>query len=228
VHYLRSVPNKNRYLLVEDQCKFSSAGMGASSSRLSSEPKTPLCHGILCFANDDELAHGEGFLQCCSRIKPNRNSEQTQNERPIKRDMIELQSPQGKQGLLHALNDCRDSSEVPSNRFSDRTKAKFKSILPWKKQPDPLQNWTIEEQQVLESELKNNPQARKYPEQLEKLLEKSQRKLPNKSLAEIHLCFTHLNLSRIAYFGPDSERSTRRSKTPLKTQYSQPYRPRPW
>jgi hypothetical protein len=74
----------------------------------------------------------------------------------------------------------------------------------------PLPGWTQKEQSVLMSELKADPQARKNPETLQLLFERTHRIIPNKSLEEIEVCYNYLESKKIAFFGSKNSNALRR------------------
>ena len=78
----------------------------------------------------------------------------------------------------------------------------------WKKDPEPLANWTEQEQSVVICLLRENPEAQKHPEQLQVVFQRMQMKLPHKSIEEIQACYRHLEVMRIAYFGPNMAKRT--------------------
>ncbi len=53
------------------------------------------------------------------------------------------------------------------------------------------------------NQLDENPLSRKNAEHLKRTIEKTHRLIPDKSIEEIEQCYKHLQLKRIAYFGPD-------------------------
>ena len=61
-----------------------------------------------------------------------------------------------------------------------------------------LASWTIQEQQVLVDSLNEHPQARENESYRQKLMQRVQSELPNKSLDEIRRCYTHLMDIRLA------------------------------
>jgi hypothetical protein len=83
-----------------------------------------------------------------------------------------------------------------------------RGILTWEREPEPLTNWTVQEQRVLLAELKEHPQARTQSELLQTLFIKVQRTLPHKSMADIQECYRYLEVMRIAYFGSNTRRTT--------------------
>ncbi len=64
--------------------------------------------------------------------------------------------------------------------------------------PEPLTNWTAQEQQVLIDSLNKHPQARENESYRQRLIERVRRNLPNKSLGEIRECYTYLRDVRLA------------------------------
>jgi hypothetical protein len=84
--------------------------------------------------------------------------------------------------------------------------------------PEPLINWTIEEQQVLIDSLNKHPQARENESYRRRLIDRVRRELPNKSLGEIRECCAYLlelrlagvRYSRFELFKPVSPRNVRK------------------
>jgi hypothetical protein len=199
--------------------------MGASPSTSSTEPTDSLLNSFLCFANDDDLdtkrLQGDGFLGCGSRIiKP-------QNARTASPhyDAKELNGRSRKEipYFLNALYERAGSKEISRSSTDGSFSYRTESRTPvWEKDPEPLKDWTVEEQKVLMSELKKNPEARKCPAQLQRVFERSLRMLPNKSFEEVQGCYAHLKISSIAYYGAQSGRISRN----MKTQHALTHRPR--
>jgi hypothetical protein len=91
---------------------------------------------------------------------------------------------------------------------SEKSDIKIRGLPSWEREPEPLINWTVQEQRVLLFELKENPQARRQPDLLQTLFFKVQRTLPQKSMADIQECYRHLEVMRIAYFGTNTRRTS--------------------
>ena len=74
-----------------------------------------------------------------------------------------------------------------------------------KKEPLPLNNWTVSEQRILIKSLNEHPEARKSKEYRTRLVQRAQHQLPGKSLEEIERCYDHV-LSTRALPPPPSHR----------------------
>jgi hypothetical protein len=196
--------------------------MGASTSKPSEGPTTAFCSGLLCFPNDDALGtqrkQGQSLQLCCSRSTLIRKPEKSLDARAgTPQYNFEERNLRSRKEIPDFLSDLFERADSKGNTrastersLPETTESSFKNTVPvWKKEPEPLQNWTVEEQKVVLSEMKRIPQVRKYPEQLQIVFEKSLRKLPNKSLRDIQVCYEHLKISRIAYFGSESGRTSR-------------------
>lgn len=76
--------------------------------------------------------------------------------------------------------------------------------------PPPMLGWTQKEQRALISELDKHPQARKHPDHLRVLFERTHRVIPNKSLEEIEECYKYVERSKIAFFGSKDSKALKR------------------
>jgi hypothetical protein len=83
------------------------------------------------------------------------------------------------------------------------------SNLAWRQDPHPPKGWTQRDQRVLLSELEQNPFAKRNPEHLKRLFERTHLAIPHKTIAEIETCFKHIERTRIAYFGPITKKLPR-------------------
>ena len=92
----------------------------------------------------------------------------------------------------------------PAHGITDSVETtKSPPITPvWMQDPPPLPGWTRSTQKILLSELEDHPYARKNPDDLRMVFEKTHRALPDKSLGEIEKCFQYIERRRIAFFGP--------------------------
>jgi hypothetical protein len=95
----------------------------------------------------------------------------------------------------------------------------------WEREPEPLEGWTIDEQQALEAA------ARTYQRERTLMLGRGlteenahwqflrllARQVPGKSAKECERCLKHVEAKRIAYFGPPSRSA---STSPLRTSRS--------
>jgi hypothetical protein len=86
---------------------------------------------------------------------------------------------------------------------SFRSSGSFRSTTSssWIEVPAPLNNWTKEEQQIFMDILDEFPKAGRIPTQMELAIVKAKKLIPFKSVHDFHLCFKHLQASRVAYFG---------------------------
>ena len=105
--------------------------------------------------------------------------------------------------------DSFDSNRASIDSTTSPNSNQYVRGLPsWEKEPEPLTNWTVQEQRILISELKECPQARRDPESLQKLFERTHRALPQKSKDDIQECYRYLEVMRIAYFGTNTRRTS--------------------
>ena len=73
---------------------------------------------------------------------------------------------------------------------------------PWKQEvPDPLPNWTQEDQQTLIEILEDYPRAGRDDSQLELALVKAMKTMPHRTGPDCHRCVKHIQGSRVAIFG---------------------------
>ncbi len=102
-----------------------------------------------------------------------------------------------------SLDHYHSASDLVRSK-SDRRRQSDRGLFlrgPWKQEiPDPLPNWTLEDQQVLIDVMNDFPRAGRDDTQLEVALIHSRRKLPHKTIEECHLCFKHIQGSRVAVF----------------------------
>jgi hypothetical protein len=89
----------------------------------------------------------------------------------------------------------------PTRSVPYASAASPKSTPVWKQDPPPMLGWTSKEQKIVLAELEDNPLARKNPDHLQHLIEKTHRLLPHKSIDEIEKCFHYVDNKRIAFFG---------------------------
>ncbi len=78
----------------------------------------------------------------------------------------------------------------------------------WRKDPEPLADWTPEQQRILINQLDEHPSHRRHPDHLRRVISKTHQLMPDKSIQEIQLCYRHLQSKRIAYFGKDAKQSS--------------------
>ena len=90
----------------------------------------------------------------------------------------------------------RSPAETPDSSI------KHVQVPSWKRPPEPMEGWTVKEQQILIDDLDSNPHARNHHGHLERVFERTHRALPDKTLKQIEQCYHHLQAKRIAYFGP--------------------------
>ena len=108
-------------------------------------------------------------------------------------------------GRIDFFDINRASMDSTTSQNSDKV---IQRITSWDREPEPLTNWTLQEQRVLISELKEYPLARRQPEILQKLFYRTQKMLPQKSMDDIQACYRHLEVMRIANFGGTNSRRT--------------------
>ena len=89
-------------------------------------------------------------------------------------------------GRIDFFDMNRSSIDSTTSQNSDKVNQRISS---WDREPEPLTNWTVQEQRVLISELKEHPLARRQPEILQKLFDRTQKVLPQKSMDEIQACY---------------------------------------
>jgi hypothetical protein len=102
------------------------------------------------------------------------------------------------------VEECKESppkSQEPDELDSLENATQAPLVPVWMKEPTPLAGWTRQHQQVLLIELKQHPAARKNPNVLKLVFEKTHRALPSKSVEDIEKCYRHIENSRIVYFG---------------------------
>ena len=85
---------------------------------------------------------------------------------------------------------------IPSNE----KKSAFVPFIPgWIRDPPTMQGWTHHDQNVLLSELDSSPEARNDSAELDKVLQRTHRALPHKSLQEIEELYRHVESCRTTY-----------------------------
>jgi hypothetical protein len=157
-----------------------------------------------------------GSFDFCYCLKREESSRQ---ERQIRKAKVRNLTKDNSLMLVPSLNGSfSDSSAQFSNQISpDETKRRFLKIATdsshrdssqssarssWCKPPDPLPDWTWEEQSQFIRILEENPRAsRNQSEDRRKLYAKARVVLPNKSYDDFRACLTHVQSSRVAYFG---------------------------
>ena len=83
----------------------------------------------------------------------------------------------------------------------------------WIKVPDPLPDWTSEEQQAIVDIMNEFPKACSDSTQFERALQKAMKQFPHKNEQKFIQCFRHIQKSRVAYFGSfGGERKTNGQK----------------
>ncbi len=87
-------------------------------------------------------------------------------------------------------------------------KSRAGSRVSWIEVPDPLPEWTLEQQQVVIDILKEHPKAVRDAVQLELAMTKAYKRIPTKTAPDLHECLRHIEASRIAFFG---KRQTKKS-----------------
>jgi hypothetical protein len=80
------------------------------------------------------------------------------------------------------------------------TQIKAQNRNPSFKDPEPIQGWTIDEQQILIKELRKNPKAPRSAKSMKDIYSAVQNSMPEKSRHEIEDCYRHLQMNRIVYF----------------------------
>jgi hypothetical protein len=101
------------------------------------------------------------------------------------------------------------ANKKPERQEIDGRRNSQGSVIPtWLRDPEPLPDWTPEQQRVFISQLDENPLSRKHHGHLKRAMEKTHRLLPEKSIDEIERCYRHLQHKRIAYFGKEDGRQS--------------------
>ncbi len=104
----------------------------------------------------------------------------------------------GEDKTTDSKNEQTHSTQHDSKVSSDLSSHGPRSTPVWLRDPEPLPNWTVQEQSVLISQLR----SRNNPIHLKSVFENTHRLVPNKTIEEIQLCYQHLQSKRIAFFGP--------------------------
>ncbi len=115
--------------------------------------------------------------------------------------------------VLHdAIASPSNLSDAEPDQSSDnkqkRNSVGSSSVPVWMQDPEPMSSWTVQQQRIFISQLNEHPQSRKHPDHLRIAIEKTHRLMPDKTIQEIEECYKHLQVKRIAYYGPvDRKRS---------------------
>ncbi len=165
--------------------------------------------GSLSLAVQDQWFNGpsqDGL--CCVR----RNSMSRKREETNKGQARGSNDPFSQQGTNGIQASSTNQSSPSVYKISEKPEIKDNrnsGTLPgWLRDPEPLPNWTSQQQSVLIQQLDENPLARRNQEHFKKAIHNTHRLIPEKTIEEIKLCFDHLQLKRIAYFGKEENRLT--------------------
>ncbi len=157
---------------------------------------------------------------CVHRNSVRRKREENKAKSGQARGFIQEQDKNQANGLLakHGTIGIWDSQTSQASTSADQKynspeikdgRSSLGSSIPvWRRDPEPLPDWTPEQQRVFMNQLDENPLYRKNSEHLKRAIEKTHRLIPEKTIEEIELCFKHLQMKRIGYFGPEESRSS--------------------
>ena len=144
------------------------------------------------FSSSDEQQGTCPDIQCCK-------------ERKSGFSMVVKQNSSGKKFSSRAMSLPNISLRERSPAETPDSSIKHVQVPSWKRPPEPMEGWTVKEQQILIDDLDSNPHARNHHGHLERVFERTHRALPDKTLKQIEQCYRHLQAKRIAYFGaPES------------------------
>ena len=144
------------------------------------------------FSSSDEQQGTCPDIQCCK-------------ERKSGFSMVVKQNSSGKKFSSRAMSLPNISLRERSPAETPDSSIKHVQVPSWKRPPEPMEGWTVKEQQILMDDLDSNPHARNHHGHLERVFERTHRALPDKTLKQIEQCYRHLQAKRIAYFGaPES------------------------
>jgi hypothetical protein len=181
----------------------------------------------LSFEQDEVLQPGSSQAQfndlCCA----NRNCMQQKKEEgkskkrqirgfsyeQVRAPSKDHSSEQQKNDIEMSLTNQPRRSSGDKIEINDRRSSKGSVIPAWLRDPEPLPDWTPQQQRVLISQLDENPLSRNHSEHLKRTFEKTHRLIPEKSIEEIDICYKHLQLKRIAYFGAQNRQSSPTNRT---------------
>ena len=122
-------------------------------------------------------------------------------------DTFPNQGSDGAQVPLFNKSSPSQIQQFDQQEINNRRDSQGGSVPRWLRDPEPLPDWTLQQQKVLIAQLDDTPLSRKHQEHLRRAMEKTHRLIPEKSIEEIERCYKHLQLKRIAYFGPDKANS---------------------
>ena len=144
------------------------------------------------FSSSDEQQGTCPDIQCCK-------------ERKSGFSMVVKNDSSGKKFSSRAMSLPNISLRERSPAETPDSSIKHVQVPSWKRPPEPMEGWTVKEQQILMDDLDSNPHARNHHGHLERVFERTHRALPDKTLKQIEQCYRHLQAKRIAYFGaPES------------------------
>ncbi len=170
--------------------------------------------GVSHSSLDAQRKEGYDFCHCNSR---ERRGESRRKEKL--KGIPEIQNSKGNSFTLVPSSSGSDPialsprGDESSDYYQDERKQYFHSYalnhshvkvsprFAWRVHPDPLPGWTSEEQGKIIQILEENPKASKDRREFGQLFVKSRVLLPNKSLEDFRKCLTHVQSSRVAYFG---------------------------
>ena len=145
---------------------------------------------------------------CCvhrNSVRRKREEKATKRGQADKQDSFGIQAFQ----TSPSSNQKAETVEIKERRDSkDNRNSQGSGIPAWRRDPEPLPDWTLEQQRVFMNQLDENPLARRNDEHLKRAMEKTHRLIPEKTIEDIELCYRHLQLKRIAYFGTEDNRRT--------------------
>jgi hypothetical protein len=99
------------------------------------------------------------------------------------------------------LADESNTPKIARPQPGTNMKSRAGSRVSWIEVPDPLPEWTLEQQQVVIDILKEHPKAVRDAVQLELAMTKAYKRIPTKTAPDVHECLRHIEASRIAFFG---------------------------
>jgi hypothetical protein len=153
-------------------------------------------HGMCCAptgnrdkSKENELPKEHRFLQGFQRVKTPAKPYSNQNIA-------------GHDNEASFSNANENSPNKGSATKSNRDSLERASIPVWLRDPEPMTNWTVQQQKLFITQLNETPYSRKHSDHLQKAIEKTHRLMPEKTIQEIEECYKHLQVKRIAYFGP--------------------------
>jgi hypothetical protein len=192
------------------------SAMSAASELDQASPNKLWSDEALCCVQRRDFNRTRGDDKAENRKSQDRKSQDRKSQDWTSRDLFGNakattnvpSSKQGKHDFSSLVSSKKNLFESHHADVKGRPRSQGSSTPVWLRDPEPPAGWTSEKQRVLLSLLDEEPMARKHPDHLKKVFEKTHRLVPDKTIDEVEKCYRHLQSKRIAFFGKEGDRQS--------------------